>query len=74
MHRSTPAEYSEDTAHTVEVIREENENKEFGSFGFTLLYEKPPIVGTIVPGEERGRGSRARATVEGEEGGLVGVS
>ena len=69
MHRSTPAEYSEDTAHTVEVIREENENKEFGSFGFTLLYEKPPIVGTIVPGEERGRGSRARPQLRGKREG-----
>lgn len=49
-------EYSEDTAHTVEVIREENEHGELGSFGFTLLYEKPPIVGTIVPGELKGLG------------------
>ena len=43
--------YSEDTAHTVEVQREVNEKGEFGSFGFTLLYERPPIVGTVVPGE-----------------------
>ena len=50
MHRSSPANYSLDTAHTIEVTREEDENGEFGSFGFTLLYEKPPIVGTIVPG------------------------
>ena len=44
-------DYSEDTAHTVEIIREENEHGELGSFGFTLQYEKPPVVGTIVPGE-----------------------
>ncbi len=43
--------FSEDTAHTVEVTREVNERGELGSFGFTLNYEKPPIVGTIVPGE-----------------------
>ena len=50
-HGRLTLDYSEDTAHTVEVIREENEHGELGSFGFTLLYEKPPIVGTIVPGE-----------------------
>ena len=46
----TPVQYSLDTAHTIEVTREEDANGEFGSFGFTLLFEKPPIVGTIVPG------------------------
>lgn len=44
-------EYDQDTAHTVEVQRELSENGELGSFGFTLQYEKPPKVGTIVPGE-----------------------
>lgn len=44
-------EYDQDTAHTVEVQRELNENGELGSFGFTLQDEKPPKVGTIVPGE-----------------------
>lgn len=43
-------DYDLDTAHTVEVQREVDENGELGSFGFTLLYEKPTIVGTIVPG------------------------
>ena len=43
-------DYDEDTAHTVEVQREVNENGELGSFGFTLLYERPPIVRTVVPG------------------------
>ena len=47
-------EYDLDTAHTVEVQREVDENGEMGSFGFTLNYEKPPIVGTIVPGESQG--------------------
>jgi hypothetical protein len=45
-----PVQYSLDTAHTIEVTREEDANGEFGSFGFTLLFEKPPIVGTLVPG------------------------
>ena len=45
--------YDEDTAHTVEVQREVDENGALGSFGFTLLYERPAIVGTIVPGEWR---------------------
>ena len=50
-------DYDEDTAHTVEVQREVNENGELGSFGFTLLYERPPIVRTVVPGKrERERG------------------
>lgn len=44
-------DYDLDTAHTVEVQREVDENGELGSFGFTLNYEKPPIVGTIVPGK-----------------------
>lgn len=44
-------DYDRDTAHTVEVQREVEENGELGSFGFTLLYERPTIVGTIVPGE-----------------------
>jgi len=51
MRGRAPLDYSEESAHTVEVTREENERGELGSFGFTLLYEKPPIVGTIVPGE-----------------------
>ena len=53
MRTHSPVQYSPDTAHTIEVTREEDENGEFGSFGFTLLYEKPPIVGTIVPGTSR---------------------
>lgn len=47
----TSCEYDPDTAHTVEVQRELDDSGELGSFGFTLLYEHPPIVGTIVPGE-----------------------
>ena len=46
-----PYDYDPDSAHTVEVLREVNENGELGSFGFTLNDEKPPIVGTVVPGE-----------------------
>ena len=48
--RHSPLDYSPETAHTIEVSREEDENGKFGSFGFTLLNEKPPNVGTIVPG------------------------
>ena len=51
MHGRPPLDYSEESAHTVEITREEDDRGELGSFGFTLLYEKPPIVGTIVPGE-----------------------
>ena len=50
VRRPSPVQYSPETAHTIEISREEDENGEFGSFGFTLLYEKPPVVGTIVPG------------------------
>ena len=42
--------YDPDSAHTVEVLREVNENGELGSFGFTLNNERPPVVGTVVPG------------------------
>lgn len=52
--RSPPTiqvDYLEQTAHSVEVRREVNESGEFGSFGFTLIQERPSIVGTIVPGE-----------------------
>ena len=52
--RPSPIEYSPETAHTIEVSREEDENGQFGSFGFTLLNEKPPNVGTIVPGMDIG--------------------
>ncbi len=48
---TTSYDYDQDTAHTVEVQREMDDNGQLGSFGFTLLYERPPIVGTIVPGE-----------------------
>ena len=44
-------EYDQDTAHTVEVQREVKDSGELGSFGFTLQDERPPKVGTIVPGE-----------------------
>ena len=50
MRTHSPVQYSLDTAHTIEVTRDEDASGEFGSFGFTLLFEKPPIVGTIVPG------------------------
>ena len=49
--RPVALDYSEESARTVEVIREENDHGELGSFGFTLLYEKPSIIGSIVPGE-----------------------
>ena len=49
-HLRPPLDYSEESVHTVEIIRE-NDQGELGSFGFTMLYQKPPIVGTVVPGE-----------------------
>lgn len=49
--RSLPLEYSEETARSIEVNREDSTSGRLGTFGFILHYEKPPIVGTIVPGE-----------------------
>ncbi len=49
--QSPRTEYLEQTAHSVEVRRETNEKGELGSYGFILVQERPPIVGTIVPGE-----------------------
>lgn len=44
-------DYFTDQARSVEVVREENEQGRLGSFGFILVQEKPPQVGTVVPGE-----------------------
>ena len=44
-------DYFADTARSVEVVREENEQGRLGSFGFTLVQEKPPQIGVVVPGE-----------------------
>lgn len=44
-------DYFTDQARSVEVVREENDQGRLGSFGFTLVQEKPPQVGTVVPGE-----------------------
>ena len=46
---SSPVRLTRQTAHSVEIIREEDGKGKLGGFGFTLLYEKPPIVGTITP-------------------------
>lgn len=46
---SSPVRLTRQTAHSVEIIREEDGKGQLGGFGFTLLYEKPPIVGTITP-------------------------
>ncbi len=50
--QSPRVEYLEQTAHSVEVRREMNEKGELGSYGFILVQERPPIVGTIVPGKQ----------------------
>ncbi len=50
--QSPRAEYLEHTAHSVEVRRELNEKGELESYGFILAEERPPIVGTIVPGKQ----------------------
>lgn len=47
----TQVAYLEQTAHSVEVRREVKENGKYGSFGFTLIQEKPSIVGTVVSGK-----------------------
>ena len=49
--QTTNLEYDMDTAHSVEVHRDINERGQLGSFGFTLVHQKPPIVGSIVSGE-----------------------
>ena len=49
--QSPRTDYLEQTAHSVEVRRERNEKGELSSYGFILVQERPPIVGTIVPGE-----------------------
>ena len=46
---SSPVRLTRQTAHSVEIIREDDGKGKLGGFGFTLLYEKPPIVGTITP-------------------------
>lgn len=46
---SSPVRLTRQTAHSVEIIREEDGKGKLGGFGFTLLYEKPPIVGTVTP-------------------------
>lgn len=43
-------EFFADQARSVEIVREEKESGQLGSFGFTLVEEKPPEVGIVVPG------------------------
>ena len=43
-------QYFEDNARSVELVREEGKDGQLGSFGFTLYQEKPPRIGTIIPG------------------------
>ena len=38
------------TAHSVEIVREEGENGELESFGFTIKNGRPPVISSIVPG------------------------
>ena len=43
----------EDTARNVEIVREENKDGQLGSFGFTLVQERPPRIGIVIPGTAR---------------------
>lgn len=45
-------DFLEDSARSVELVREEGREGQLGSFGFTLVQEKPPRVGTVIPGKE----------------------
>ena len=40
----------EDAARSVEIVREENKDGQLGSFGFAIFREKPPRIGTVIPG------------------------
>ena len=40
----------EDSARSVEIVREENKDGQLGSFGFTIFQERPPRIGTVIPG------------------------
>lgn len=40
----------EDSARSVEIVREENRDGQLGSFGFTIFQERPPRIGTVIPG------------------------
>ena len=44
-------DYLEDASRSVELVREEGRDGQLGSFGFTLIQEKPPRVGTVIPGK-----------------------
>lgn len=44
-------DYLENTARSVEIVREEGKDGQLGSFGFTLVHEKPARIGTVVPGK-----------------------
>lgn len=47
---SDQIQYLEDSARSVELVREEGKDGQYSSFGFTLFQEKPPRIGAIVPG------------------------
>ena len=46
----TGLDYFEDTARSIEIVREKTKDGHLGSFGFTLVHQRPPRVGTVVPG------------------------
>ncbi|XP_019858446.1 PREDICTED: regulator of G-protein signaling loco-like [Amphimedon queenslandica] len=43
-------DYLEDASRSVELVREEGRDGQLASFGFTLVQDKPPRVGTVIPG------------------------
>lgn len=44
-------DYLEDASRSVELVREEGRDGQLASFGFTLVQDKPPRIGTVIPGE-----------------------
>ena len=58
INRSIPAlanRPERDTARSVEIIREENEDGQLENFGFTVWHDHPPVVGSVVPGSPADR-------------------
>ena len=46
----TDLDYLKDTARSIEIVREITKDGGLGCFGFTLVHQRPPKVGTVVPG------------------------
>lgn len=43
-------DFLEDSARSIELVREEGKDGQLGSFGFIIEQEKPPRIRSVVPG------------------------